>query len=121
LFNVYGPGQNLSNLKQGMISIYIAMALKNNKIQIKGSGDRYRDFVYIDDVVCAFLSCIDYQHKDFQVINISTGIRSRVNDVLKIIKNYWPQNIEIEFLNGTPGDQFGIVGNNQKANAEFNW
>ena len=121
LFNVYGPGQNLSNLKQGMISIYLAMALKQNKIQVKGSGDRYRDFVYIDDVVCAFLSCIDYQHKDFQVINISTGIKSTVNDVLKIIKHYLPQNIEIEFLRGTPGDQFGIVGDNQKAKAEFNW
>ena len=28
MFNVYGPGQDLSNLRQGMVSIFIAQALK---------------------------------------------------------------------------------------------
>ena len=49
--NVYGYGQDLDNLKQGMVSIYLAQALKNNKIIVKGSLDRFRDFVHIDDVV----------------------------------------------------------------------
>ena len=30
MFNVYGPGQDLSNLKQGMVSIYLAQAIKKN-------------------------------------------------------------------------------------------
>ena len=32
MFNVYGPGQNMNNLKQGMVSIYLASILKKNKI-----------------------------------------------------------------------------------------
>ena len=28
LFNIYGAGQDLSNLKQGMISIYLSQALR---------------------------------------------------------------------------------------------
>ena len=36
LFNVYGPGQNMENLKQGMISILLAQALSNKHILIKG-------------------------------------------------------------------------------------
>ena len=36
LFNIYGPGQNLDNLSQGMISIYVAQALKGNKCSYKG-------------------------------------------------------------------------------------
>ena len=28
LFNVYGPGQNLNNMKQGMISIYLSQIMK---------------------------------------------------------------------------------------------
>ena len=36
LFNVYGPGQNMENLKQGMISILLAQALPNKHILIKG-------------------------------------------------------------------------------------
>ena len=121
LFNVYGPGQNLNNLKQGMISIYLAMALKNNKIQVKGSGNRFRDFVYIDDVVNSFVSCIDYENKYFQAINISTGIKNTVDQVISTIKKYWPENIEITFLEGTPGDQFGIIGDNTKAKHELKW
>ena len=46
LFNVYGPGQNLSNLRQGMVSIFLAQMLKNKHIHVKGSGKRYRDFKF---------------------------------------------------------------------------
>ena len=35
LFNTYGPGQNMSNMKQGMISIYLAQFLKNKEILAK--------------------------------------------------------------------------------------
>ena len=54
LFNIYGPGQNLANLSQGMVSIYVAQAIKNSKILIKGSLKRTRDFVYIYDVINYF-------------------------------------------------------------------
>ena len=32
MFNVYGPGQDLNNLRQGMVSIYLAQALKIKKL-----------------------------------------------------------------------------------------
>ena len=35
MFNVYGPGQNMENLKQGMLSIYLAQALKIKKSLLK--------------------------------------------------------------------------------------
>ena len=31
LFNVYGPGQNMNNLKQGMVSIFLAQAVITKK------------------------------------------------------------------------------------------
>ena len=63
LFNVYGPGQNLDNLKQGMLSIYIAYILKNEPVIVKGSLDRFRDFVFIDDVIASIIKTIDYKNK----------------------------------------------------------
>ena len=57
LFNVYGPGQNLTNLKQGMISIYCSYIL-NKKLIIKGSPERFRDFIYIDDVYLMLFYCL---------------------------------------------------------------
>ena len=37
MFNVYGPGQDMSNLKQGMMSIYLAQAINTKNIHIKGN------------------------------------------------------------------------------------
>lgn len=42
LFNVYGPGQDMCNLRQGMASIFMAQALTSNAIRVTGSLDRYR-------------------------------------------------------------------------------
>ena len=51
MFNVYGPGQDMQNMRQGMVSIFLAQALNGTEIEVKGALDRYRDFIFIDDVV----------------------------------------------------------------------
>ena len=33
-----------------MVSIFLQQALQNNEIIVKGSKERFRDFIYIDDV-----------------------------------------------------------------------
>ena len=71
LFNVYGENQNLSNLKQGMISIYLSMALKNKNIEVRGSKDRFRDFVEINDVISAIIFLLDTnQENNYEVYNM---------------------------------------------------
>lgn len=115
LFNVYGPGQNLKNMRQGMVSIFMAQMLERNDIHIKGSGDRFRDFVYIDDVVDAFLSCLDHAKSIGNVINVGTGVRTTVNDVVqKLIKKY-KKGTTYRFEGNTPGDLHGIYANISKA------
>jgi UDP-glucose 4-epimerase len=121
LFNVYGPGQNLENLKQGMLSIYIAYILKNEPIIVKGSLNRFRDFVYIDDVISSILSAINY-NSQFDIFNICTGIRTTVNEALdSILKVFKKKDYRIYENDGTPRDQFGIYGDNRKAKSLLNW
>ena len=43
--------RKIENMKQGMVSIYLSQAIKSNKILVKGSLSRFRDFIYIDDVI----------------------------------------------------------------------
>ncbi|HBS51496.1 MAG TPA: NAD-dependent epimerase, partial [Coxiellaceae bacterium] len=47
MFNVYGSGQDMSNLRQGMVSIYLAHIFKDGYVPVKGSVQRFRDFIYI--------------------------------------------------------------------------
>ena len=58
-FNVYGPGQNMKNMRQGMVSIYLQQLLQNESIIVKGALDRYRDFIYIDDCIAFVMHIID--------------------------------------------------------------
>lgn len=120
LFNTYGIGQNMSNMKQGMASIYLSMAIKNHKITVKGSKDRFRDFVYIDDVVDAFLKALS-RTDGYDCINICTEKSTTVEKVIHTIVSQFPDPIEVNYVEGTPGDQFGIYGNNKKAKETINW
>ena len=120
LFNIYGEGQNMKNLKQGMISIYLAMAIKDHKITVKGSKDRFRDFVYIDDVVDAFLRSID-REGGYEAMNVCTGQPTTVETVVNTIVHELGEQIEVEYTQGTPGDQFGIYGNNRKILEVLGW
>ena len=105
MFNVYGPGQDLSNLRQGMVSIYLAQAIKNKKILVKGNENRTRDFIYIDDVVNFWEKATFNKIKKNQILNLGTGVQTKVKDILKNIKSLLPET-KIKILKkGTPGDQ----------------
>lgn len=121
-FNVYGAGQNMDNLRQGMASIFLAMALKDRHVLVKGSKDRFRDFVYIDDVVDAALKALyREQGEPFEVYNVSTGIPQTVETIIETIRKALPYEVTVEYTSGTPGDQFGIYGSNEKIRKELGW
>jgi len=121
LFNVYGPGQNLENLKQGMLSIYTAYILRNEPVLVKGSLDRFRDFIYIDDVIDALIKTIDY-NKKYDIFNICTGTRTSVKEALDaLFFTFNKSNYKIINVDQTPRDQFGIYGSNKKAKNLLGW
>ena len=119
LFNVYGPSQALGNLRQGMVRIYLTQSIENKHIIVKGSKERFRDFVYIDDVVDAFVQCIDDPNTFNDVFNIATGRKTTVGELLALIKDGLPFPIIWEFKGGTLGDQFGIYADISKARSRF--
>lgn len=121
-FNVYGIGQNMDNLRQGMASIFLAMALNQRHILVKGSPDRFRDFVYIDDVVEAVLKTLERTKGDsFEVYNVSTGVPQTVKQVIQSIQDALPYTVTVEYTHGTPGDQFGIYGDYKKIHQDLDW
>lgn len=107
MFNVYGPGQDLSNLRQGMVSIYLAQALAAGRVQVKGSLERFRDFIYIDDVVEAWWQAAFRPEAAGQAINVGTGRRTSVGDLLEALRSRLPD-MSWYVEGATPGDQSGI-------------
>lgn len=118
MFNVYGPGQDLSNMRQGMVSIFLSQALKNNFILVKGSLDRFRDFIYIDDVVNCWLKAIELNELNNITVNLGTGERTDIRTLVNEIGSHF-DDPEIKVKGSTLGDQFGIYADTSKLKYHF--
>ena len=123
-FNVYGPGQNMENLRQGMVSIYMTYINNNKTVIVKGSKDRFRDLIYIDDIISATLSVIDKPVTFGEIYNVATGKKTHVYDLLNNILEaftYDPDTYPIDYVEDTPGDQFGIYADISKIEKHIGW
>lgn len=122
MFNVYGPGQNLGNMKQGMVSIYLKFMLDGQPIIVKGSKDRFRDFIYVDDVVEAWVRAIDAPATYGKVFNLGTGKKTTVVQLLTAMKEAFGRpEYPIEYAANTPGDQFGIFADIAAIEQDLGW
>ena len=121
LFNVYGPGQTTNNLKQGLIRIYLTQILKFKKLIVKGSLKRYRDFIYIDDVV-SLLEIILNNKKSFtKTYNVSFGKKVFLSQLINLLKDKINFKFSVYENKGTPSDQFGIYSNSKKLKNEIDF
>jgi UDP-glucose 4-epimerase len=110
MFNVYGPGQNITRSDQGVVGIFMYMLLKSDEVQIKGRLDRFRDLIYIDDVIQGWERVLFSQAYN-QVFNLGTGIRTTFDDLIHATAEVMGKSdrLVIRQLEGTPGDMQGSV------------
>ena len=121
MFSVYGPGQNLVNMKQGMVSIYLAFLLKNEPLIVKGPLSRIRDFVYIDDVVRAWELALNGTTSG--VFNVGSGNAMSVGALIdKLLFNCGlDRNYPVREVEGTPGDQNGLYADITQIRNVLGW
>ncbi len=87
--NVFGPGQSLKNPYTGILAIFSNQARANKPIYIFEDGKESRDFVYIDDVVEATWRCIRPEATGVHAINVGSGQRTAVSEVVDEIVAYF--------------------------------
>lgn len=124
MFSVYGPGQNMTNMKQGMVSIFLAYLVKGEQIWVKGSGDRFRDFIYIDDVVDAWCSCLENTKTWKKTYNLATGKKTTVRELVEKEIQQFGKGTEpypVKFEGSTPADQFGLYADISRLRADLGW
>ncbi|MBV8456857.1 MAG: NAD-dependent epimerase/dehydratase family protein [Acetobacteraceae bacterium] len=81
LFNVYGPGQALSNPYTGVLAIFAARLLNGKPPQVFEDGRQRRDFVHVSDVALAFLKALEVPEAAGGVFNIGSGRTVTVREI----------------------------------------
>ena len=82
--NVYGVGQQL-RYGQGVIGVMAERALRGEALEIWGTGESQRDYLYVDDLVTALLAILGYTGAH-RVFNISSGEGHSVLDIVEILR-----------------------------------
>jgi UDP-glucose 4-epimerase len=86
-FCVYGPHQDYRRTIPPVMSSFIINLLKDRPPIIYGSGEKRRDFVYVDDVNDFHLQCINDMRTNGEVFNLGSGKNYSVNDVYQIVSD----------------------------------
>jgi UDP-glucose 4-epimerase len=79
LANVYGPRQDPHG-EAGVVAIFAEKLVRGTPATVYGDGTQTRDFVYVDDVVDAFVRAAS--RGGGLVCNIGTGRETSVNELL---------------------------------------
>lgn len=81
--NVYGPGQPSSG-GQGVIGHWLGAAAKGEPILLYGDPAASRDFVYVDDVVAAFLAAAAATDPP-PVVNVGSGQPTSLGELADLV------------------------------------
>jgi dTDP-glucose 4,6-dehydratase/UDP-glucose 4-epimerase len=94
IFSAYGAG-----LKKQILWDVYHKARKSDKIELFGTGQESRDFIYVDDVVAAINHCIHKAKFQGEAINIANGHEVTISQVVTtFLSSYFPG--KLVYFNG---------------------
>jgi dTDP-L-rhamnose 4-epimerase len=85
LWNVYGPGQALSNPYTGVLAIFASRLHNGQRPMIFEDGEQRRDFVHVEDVAEAFVLALEHPRAPGNVYNVGSGQNWSVREVAEIL------------------------------------
>ncbi|MDH4262389.1 MAG: GDP-mannose 4,6-dehydratase [Spirochaetia bacterium] len=121
LFSAYGPGQNLDEMAQGIVSIYLAYLLREDHILVKGALDRMRDLTNIEDIISCITKIITSEKIKSGSYNLCTGKLTTVAEMISLLKKASKIEKPVISKGNTQGDIQGFCGSWQKLYRDYGW
>ena len=88
LANVYGPGTKSGRSDRGILNMMVMRALEGKSLTLYGDGNYVRDYVFIDDVVNAFLvagACFDSTNGKHYVLG--SGVAHTIREMIETVRD----------------------------------
>jgi len=101
LANIYGPRQNPHG-EAGVVAIFAGRLLSGERCTVFGDGSKTRDYVFVDDVVDAFVRAAD--KGSGLLCNIGTGIQTADLELYRTMAGAAGIDAPPEFAPDRPGD-----------------
>ena len=102
LYSVYGFGQNVENLNQGLLSIYLGYLINEETITIKGPEDRERDLIHVEDVTDALIKSKNNIKTYNKTYNLGSGTSLKIKEIIEILlKVFNKKKYDVIYLNAT--------------------
>lgn len=105
-FCVYGPRQDYRRTIPPVFSSFIIKLLKGENPIIFGTGEKRRDFVYVDDINDFHIQCIEDERTTGRVFNLGSGKNYSINEIYKIISDLLNIDLKPIYKNDQPGEAF---------------
>jgi UDP-glucose 4-epimerase len=118
LGNVYGPRQDPHG-EAGVVAIFCGALLDGAAPRVFGDGRQTRDYIYVDDVVAAFVAAAGSDAGG--AFNIGTGRESDVFAVGEAIAAAYDAEFSPEMAPPRPGEVQRIAIDSGRAAAELGW
>ena len=122
LSNIYGPRQEPASevgLEGQVVAIFCRKMLSRRPCTIYGDGTQTRDFLYVDDVVSAFIDARD--KGGGELINIGSGKELSVNELYAKLAELTSTRFEPVYAAGRPGELQRIAVDASKATEVLGW
>lgn len=113
LFATYGAGHRPS-AHQGIVNVMLTQLLAGNQLIVRGSLDRVRDLVYVDDAAQAIVACLFNEATRGHVLNVGTGVPMTIRELIAALCEILGRrlsDVEITEAEPTVGDPHYSVAN----------
>jgi UDP-glucose 4-epimerase len=120
LGNVYGPRQDPHG-EAGVVAIFCTRLLTGEPVVVYGDGTQTRDYVYVDDVVEAFLAAAAGPQVAGRRLNVGTGVESSVLDLYAALREVTGFGPEPTFAPPRAGEMHRIGLDVRRAKELLGW
>jgi nucleoside-diphosphate-sugar epimerase len=103
-FNVFGPRQNTESQYAAVIPLFIRKMAEGGRPCIFGDGTQTRDFTFIENIVEANLRAAQSSLPSGAILNIATGMRISLNELVGLINQIFGSQIEPVYEPARQGD-----------------
>jgi UDP-glucose 4-epimerase len=120
LSNVYGPRQNPHG-EAGVIAVFGSALIAGRPATVYGDGTAARDYVYVDDVVDAFVRAGEAPLSVTGTYNIGTGRQTTVTEVHRMICSVLDEAQSPRYAAARTGELRAIALNARRAEEDLGW